>query len=198
MFTLFLFRFYPVCSSLCITPEIPCRWLGFLPKAIVLDGSHPAHGVGYDCPSSPRKCSLLLDLPIVKETSWQLWCIYNVVQLALPSLCYINTNLSPSAEKFITLWATGKSSTWMCVVGGFQGRDRVEGSYCVRNLPECHSCSKWLEWFEQVEQYFLQGSSHPWRRDIYGQRVLKGVPRMFSQQWERLPCYWLLKECTWF
>lgn len=53
VFTLFIIRFYPISSSLYITQEIPCRWLSFLPKAIVLDGSHPAHSVGYDYSPSP-------------------------------------------------------------------------------------------------------------------------------------------------
>lgn len=96
----------------------PSQALCLSPKKYFVDGSafcsqlwfwmsHTLHtGLGMTNPCAPSpvlappphthtKWSLLLYLSIVKETSWQLWCIYDVVQLVLQSLCYINTNLSP-------------------------------------------------------------------------------------------------------
>lgn len=99
LFTFFIIRPYTISSSLCVTQEILRRRLSFLLEAVVPDVSHCAHGDGHDSPLPPRKHSLLLYLPTVKETSWQLRCIYNAVRLVLQSLCYISTDLSPLSWK---------------------------------------------------------------------------------------------------
>ena len=158
---------------------IPSQALCFSPKEYFVDGSafcsqpkfgmfHTLHtGLGmtdplratpHPSPLQPRaKWSLLLYLSIVKETSWQLWCIYDAVQLVYSHFVTSILIFLLKLENSSHLELRGEGSTWMCVVWSFQGSDRVEGCFCVRNLSECHSRSRLCALFELVERALSPG-----------------------------------------